>query len=98
MRHPTRFTTASLPSLMVLLIVAAVQAQSGTIFFPNGTLFPNPNGTSSTFTTKGDGIDEGGAFFETLGTNGRSCATLTAPTAPATISPPSPLAAPRTAC
>ena len=45
--QPTRFTTASLLSLMVLLVVAALQAHSPQ-FVPNGTLFPNPGGTSST--------------------------------------------------
>ena len=78
--QPTRFTTASLLSLMVLLIVAAVQAQSSgrgdrddNDFVPNGTLFANPNGTSSTYSTAGGGIDLTGPFFQSLGTNGRSC-------------------------
>jgi hypothetical protein len=57
---------------MVLLIVAAVQAQSPQ-FVPNGTLFPNPGGTSSTYSTTGGGIDLTGPFFQSLGTNGRSC-------------------------
>src|SRR5437773_2302136 len=76
--NPTRFTTASLLSLMVLLIVAAVQAQSSARsdngdFVPNGTLFTNPNGTSSTFSTVAHGIDLTGPFFQSLGTNGRTC-------------------------
>jgi cytochrome c peroxidase len=69
---PSRFTTSSLLSLMVLLIVAAVHAQSPQ-FVPNGTLFPNPGGTSSTYSTTGGGIDLTGPFFQSLGTNGRSC-------------------------
>ncbi len=68
---PSRFTTSSLLSLMVLLIVAAVQAQSD--FVPNGTLFPNPDGASSTYSTTGGGIDLTGPFFQSLGTNDRSC-------------------------
>jgi len=76
---PPRFAAASLLSLMVLLIVAAVQAQSGPQFIPNGTLFPDPDGTSSTYNTKSNGIHQDGAFFQSLGTNGRSCATCHQP-------------------
>jgi cytochrome c peroxidase len=72
------FASAVALSFGVLLIVAGVQAQSEK-FFPNGTLFSNPNGTSSTYNTKGNGIHENGAFFQTLGTNGRSCATCHQP-------------------
>ena len=68
---PNRFVTSSLLGLMVLLIVAAVHAQSS--FVPNGTLFPNPAGTSSTYSTTGGGVDLTGPFFQDLGTNGRSC-------------------------
>ena len=41
-------------------------------FVPNGALFPNPGGTSSTLSTTG-AIDLTGPFFQSLGTNGRSC-------------------------
>src|SRR5215471_9631976 len=41
-------------------------------FVPNGAQFPNPGGTSSTLTTTG-AIDLTGPFFQSLGTNGRSC-------------------------
>ena len=61
----------------VLAIIAAVNGQEGTTpfvpFIPNGTLFPNPGGASQTYSTVGGGIDQTGPFFQSLGTNGRSC-------------------------
>ena len=61
----------------VLAVIAAVNGQEGTTpfvpFIPNGTLFPNPGGASQTYSTVGGGIDQTGPFFQSLGTNGRSC-------------------------
>src|SRR5689334_16390151 len=62
----------------MLAVVAAVNGQDGGAipfvpFIPNGTLFPNPAGASATFSTVGGGIDQTGPFFQSLGTNGRSC-------------------------
>ena len=48
-------------------------------FIPNGTPFSNPGGASQTFSTVGGGIDETGPFFQSLGSNGRSCATCHQP-------------------
>ena len=48
-------------------------------FVPNGTLFPNPDGASSTYSTTDHGIDLTGPFFQSLGTNGRSCSTCHQP-------------------
>ena len=42
-------------------------------FIPNGTSFLNPGGASQTYSTAGGGIDQTGPFFQSLGTNGRSC-------------------------
>ncbi len=42
-------------------------------FIPNGTSFLNPGGASQTYSTIGGGIDLTGPFFQSLGTNGRSC-------------------------
>ncbi len=50
-----------------------------TNFIRNGTLFPNPNGASETYSTNGGGIDLKGPFFQSMGTNGRSCATCHQP-------------------
>src|SRR5690242_12644848 len=61
-----------------LAVVAAVHGQDrGELprepFIPNGVVFRNPNGASATFSTIGGGIDQTGPFFQSLGTNGRSC-------------------------
>ena len=44
-------------------------------FIPNGTFFPNEDGLSQTYSTNGKGIDLTGPFFQSMGTNGRSCST-----------------------
>jgi len=43
------------------------------ILIPNGTFFSNPGGASQTYSTVNGGIDLTGPFFQSLGTNGRSC-------------------------
>ncbi|HEY6346912.1 MAG TPA: hypothetical protein VIY49_35940 [Bryobacteraceae bacterium] len=48
-------------------------------FIPNGTSFLNLGGTSQTYSIVGGGIDETGLFFQSLGTNGRSCASCHQP-------------------
>jgi cytochrome c peroxidase len=63
---------------LAALAVAAVKA--GTIsFIPNGVLFPNPGGASQTYSSINGGIDQTGPFFQSLGTNGRSCSTCHQP-------------------
>jgi cytochrome c peroxidase len=57
--------------------IAAFQGQI--TFIPNGTFFPNPAGASETYSTVGGGIDLTGPFFQSLGSNGRSCATCHQP-------------------
>ena len=64
--------------LCVLLVVAAGRGQGGPGFVPNGAKFPNSAGTSTTYSTTG-AIDLSGAFFQSLGTNGRSCGTCHQP-------------------
>ena len=54
------------------LFAYAATAQQGPKSIPNGTHFPNPAGTSSTYSTTG-AIDLTGPFFQSMGTNGRSC-------------------------
>jgi cytochrome c peroxidase len=71
----------------VFLAVAlplAIAAASGqqipfVTFIPNGVFFPNPNGASQTYSTNGGGMDLTGPFFQSLGTNGRTCATCHQP-------------------
>lgn len=61
-----------------LLAIASVSGQQFT-FIPNGTFFANPVGTSETYSSIGGGIDLTGPFFQSLGTNGRSCASCHQP-------------------
>ena len=52
---------------------------SNQTFIPNGTSFLNLGGASQTYSTVGGGIDQTGPFFQSLGTNGRSCASCHQP-------------------
>jgi len=72
----------------VLAVFAAVDGQAAhgeegqlpfVRFIPNGVFFPNPGGASQTYSTIGRGIDQTGPFFQSLGTNGRSCGTCHQP-------------------
>lgn len=61
--------------------IVAVNAQPDNLrsFIPNGFFFPNENGASQTYSQNGGGIDLTGPFFQSMGTNGRSCATCHEP-------------------
>jgi len=59
-------------AVATLVAIAAPSGQQIT-FIPNGTFFVNPGGASETHSTTGGGIDMTGPFFQSLGTNGRSC-------------------------
>jgi len=61
-----------------LVVIAAVRGQQIS-FIPNGVFFPNPGGASQTYSTAGGGIDLTGPFFQSLGTNGRTCGTCHQP-------------------
>ncbi|MBZ5580497.1 MAG: hypothetical protein LAP40_28425 [Acidobacteriia bacterium] len=61
----------------------AAQAQSLPNLFP----FPNGSGLLETFNTAGGPIDLSGPFFQSLGTNGRSCGTCHRPAQGWSISP-----------
>jgi len=77
-QHQRGAIVGVLVSLATLLVIAAVSGQQLT-FIPNGTFFGNPNGASETYSTAGGGIDLTGPFFQSLGTNGRSCASCHQP-------------------
>jgi hypothetical protein len=68
------------PVLILLTIVASVSGQQIPFitFIPNGVFFPNLTGASQTYSSTG-GIDLTGPFFQSLGTNGRSCGTCHQP-------------------
>ena len=60
---------------LLLGTVTGVVAETGPLtFLPNLFPFPNPDGILKTFNESGR-LDLTGPFFQTLGTNGRSCAT-----------------------
>ena len=48
-------------------------------FVANGTSFLNLGGASQTYSTTGGGIDQTGLFFQSIGSNGRSCGTCHQP-------------------
>lgn len=76
--HKRSLLVAAFLVAAVLFVIAAVRA--GQVpFIPNGMLFPNPDGMSETYSTNGRGIDLTGLFFQSLGTNGRSCGTCHQP-------------------
>jgi cytochrome c peroxidase len=58
--------------VMLISLAAAGSGQQGPAFVPNAARFPNPGGTSSTYSTTG-AIETTGPFFQRLGTNGRTC-------------------------
>ena len=66
---------------IMLLSIVAVNGQGVSLrfFISNGVFFANPNGASETYSTTGRGIDLTGPFFQSLGTNGRSCGTCHQP-------------------
>jgi cytochrome c peroxidase len=69
-------------SVLVTIAVAGGQQNPLTnllSFIPNGVFFSNPNGASQTYSAHGGGIDLTGPFFQSLGTNGRTCGTCHAP-------------------
>jgi hypothetical protein len=70
--------SAAFLAVATLVAIAALNGQQITLI-PNGTFFANPNGASETYSTTGGGIDETGPFFQSLGTNGRACATCHQP-------------------
>src|SRR5579859_5064081 len=80
----------SLKSIATLALVAfGLNAESLPDFFqslPN--LFPLPNGSGfvETYNTNNTSIDLTGAFFQSLGTNGRSCSSCHLPTEGWTVS------------
>lgn len=78
-----RVGTAGLLALAAFAVIRAVNAGTedqgqGKLSIPNGVSFPNPGGASTTDSTAGS-IDLTGPFFQSLGTNGRSCGTCHQP-------------------
>src|SRR5438552_8334039 len=59
-------------TVATLIAIVGVSGQQFS-FIPNGTFLLNPSGASETYSTTGGGIDLTGPFFQSLGTNDRSC-------------------------
>jgi cytochrome c peroxidase len=57
-----------------LLVLTSIAAVAATVVIPNLKHFQDKTGAVATFNTAGD-INENNAFFQSLGTNGRTCAT-----------------------
>jgi len=79
-----KFSTTAQRKRSVLLAaliigVMSMALQGSGPFIPNGVSFPNPNGASQTYSTHSGGINLTGPFFQSLGTNGRTCGTCHQP-------------------
>ena len=81
-RHPLYATVA------VLLLVSSSGIADGPTFLPNMLPFPNATGLAATFSTAGN-VDLQGPFFQSLGTNGRSCGSCHQPGDGWTVTPSS---------
>lgn len=75
------------PQLVAALFATAVTPQGhGPRFMPNMLPIPNASGFSATYSTAG-AIDLTGPFFQSLGANGRSCASCHQPDDAWTVTP-----------
>jgi cytochrome c peroxidase len=77
-RHNRRLVSFALLAVGTTLLVTSMGGQQFS-FVPNEALFDNPGGTSQTYSVTGKGIDLTGPFFESIGSNGRSCASCHQP-------------------
>src|SRR5215475_416914 len=79
--HKQAIGVAVLLTFSLLTAIVAVRGQQipGLSLLPNGMFFPNPGGASQTYSTANGGIDLTGPFFQSLGTNGRSCSSCHQP-------------------
>jgi hypothetical protein len=72
-RTSRAFLALALLVFAILVAIVSVKGQKQLSFIANGTFLLNPTGQSETFSTVGGGIDLTGPFFQSLGSNGRSC-------------------------
>jgi cytochrome c peroxidase len=88
MSSKLRNGTLALVILAILLMpLTFTHAQPGRASIPNLAGFPDPTGVVRTFNQNGDGdIDLTGPFFQSLGTNGRSCGSCHQPSDAMSIS------------
>lgn len=74
-------------SLVVVIASVTSAAHSGAKKAPTSIDAPNPSGVLRTIAVDGSGLDTHGPFFQSLGTNGRSCATCHVASTGWTLSP-----------
>lgn len=84
LRFKRTIMLAALATGAILIALRGASGQQGPLstlfsFLQNGLFFPNPNGASQTYNATGGGIDLTGPFFQSIGTNGRSCGTCHEP-------------------
>ncbi len=78
--RPSKRCIVSVVFLAVAMLMVVTEGSGQQItFIPNKVPFLNPGGASETYSTNGGGIDLTGPFFQSMGTNGRSCATCHQP-------------------
>ena len=83
-RYGRHVITGAFLCAAILLAIEGVSGEQNPFtsflkFIPNGVFFPNANGASQTYSANGGGIDLTGPFFQSLGTNGRTCGTCHQP-------------------
>ncbi|HTA42138.1 MAG TPA: hypothetical protein VK789_06815 [Bryobacteraceae bacterium] len=70
----------ALTTLVFALVIGGAQSANAQLKIPNLFPFPNAHGISETSNVNGNGeIDTGNAFFQSFGTNGRSCSSCHLP-------------------
>ena len=72
--------------LLAGLTLVSAPGLAGDTALPNMLRFPNPTGFAATFSTTGK-VDLTGPFFQSLGTNGRSCGSCHQPSDGWTVTP-----------
>ena len=81
-----RFRLRPIGLLLAGLSLVSIPSLAGDTALPNMLRFANPTGYAATFSTTGK-VDLTGPFFQSLGTNGRSCGSCHQPSDGWTITP-----------
>ena len=81
-----RFRRRTMGMLLAGLSLVSLPGVAGDTMLPNMLRFPNPTGYAATFSTTGT-VDLTGPFFQSLGTNGRSCGSCHQPSDGWTVTP-----------
>src|SRR5882672_9832901 len=82
-----RFQRRHLCAIVAALFVVSASGNADEpTFLPNMLPFPNGSGLAATFSTAGN-VDLQGPFFQSLGTNGRSCGSCHQPDQGWTVTP-----------